>query len=186
MTKGQPESLEGLVDRARAGDRQAFSGIVRQLMSQVAALTYRMTGDRDSALDLAQDTFVSAWENLRTFRGDAGFANWLYRIATNKSLNHLKARSRREPTDDLPDQIADSRAPDPHRQIEQRELAERVLQFMHSLPPQQRVIFELRFYQGRSFEEIARATERALGTVKTGYREAVKKLRVFAEEKGYR
>jgi RNA polymerase sigma-70 factor (ECF subfamily) len=58
--------------------------------------------------------------------------------------------------------------------------------FMATLPPQQRAIFELRFYKEMSFEEIAGAMERAVGTVKTGYREAVKKLRVYAQEKGWR
>ena len=185
MTDSNKESLESLVAKARTGDSQAFSTIVRQLMNQVAALTYRMTGERESALDLAQDTFVSAWENLRGYRGEASFVNWVYRIATNKTLNYLKAGARRETVGELPDDIIDTMAVDPEKRLVRKELAGRVLQFMHTLPPQQRIIFELRFYKGMPFEEIARATDRALGTVKTGYREAVKKLRNIASEKGW-
>lgn len=155
-------------------------------MNQVTAQTFRMTGERDSALDLAQDTFVSAWENIGTFRGESNFAGWVSRIASNKSLNFIKARARRQTTGEVSEQLPDSTAVSPERQLFQNELADRVLEFMHNLPPQQRAIFELRFYKQLSFEEIAKTTDRALGTVKTGYREAVKKLRTMALAKGYR
>ena len=177
--------MESLVEKALAGDRRAFSVIVRQLMTRVTALTYRMTGDKETALDLAQDTFVSAWENLRTYRGDAGFSNWVFRIATNKTLNHLRSSSRRGSQSESYLDDLQSSAPDPERQLNRRELADRVREFMVGLPPQQRAIFELRFYKEMPFEEIAAALERALGTVKTGYREAVIKLRAHALEKGW-
>ncbi len=180
-----PETLESLAEKALAGDRQAFSAIVRQLMTRVAALTYRITGDRETALDLAQDTFVSAWENLRTYRGESGFANWVFRIATNKSLNHIKAVARRRSDDNFDLDEIEASDPGPERLMHRRELAEQVRDFMVTLPPQQRAIFELRFYKGMPFEEIANALERAVGTVKTGYREAIKKLREHAVEKGW-
>jgi RNA polymerase sigma-70 factor (ECF subfamily) len=185
MTGASNDILETLVEQARAGDRQAFSEIVRRLMSQVTALTYKMTGDRDTALDLAQDSFISAWEKLRTYRGEASFTGWLYRIATNKTLNYLKSASRQTTMNELPEQADSTDQASPERTIHRKELAEQVWQFMATLPPQQRVIFELRFYKEMSFAEIAEATDRALGTVKTGYREAVKKLRVFARDKGW-
>jgi RNA polymerase sigma-70 factor (ECF subfamily) len=186
MTGASADILERLVDQARAGDRQAFSEIVRRLMSRVTALTYKMTGDRDTALDLAQESFIAAWEKLRTYRGEASFSSWLYRIATNKTLNYLKSAARQTTVDDLPDRADPSDQASPERSIHRKELAASVREFMATLPPQQRAIFELRFYKEMSFEEIARATDRALGTVKTGYREAVKKLRVFARDKGWR
>lgn len=177
--------MEQLVEQARAGDRQAFSAIVRRLMNQVAALTYRMTGDRDTALDLAQETFVSAWQNLGTYRGEASFVNWLYRIATNKSLNVIKAAQR---LTSLPDESEASlefvSESDPQTDLERRELSALVMEFMAGLPPQQRAVFELRFYKQLTFEEISAATGKAVGTVKTNYREAVKKLRAFALERG--
>jgi RNA polymerase sigma-70 factor, ECF subfamily len=154
-------------------------------MTRVVALTYRITGNRETALDLAQDTFVSAWENLHTYRGEAGFANWVFRIATNKALNHFKAAARRRSQDDFNLDDIEATDPGPERQLHRRELAEQVRDFMVSLPPQQRAIFELRFYKEMQFDEIADVLQRALGTVKTGYREAVKKLRVHALEKGW-
>ena len=186
MTGSDKETLEILVEKARAGDRQAFSEIVRRLMPQVAALTYRMTGDRDTALDLAQDTFVAAWEKLDSYRREASIAGWLYRIASNKTLNYIRSKARFKVESPASEPVASEASSSPEHLLQRKELAKRVHRFMLSLPPRQRVIFELRFYKGMSFEEIARATERALGTVKTGYREAVKKLRTLAQEEGWR
>jgi len=186
MTDAGKERVELLVEQARGGDRQAFSVLTRQMMKQVAALTYRITGERESALDLAQETFVSAWENLPTFRGEAVFSSWLYRIATNKALNYMKSSAVTTRADAVePDEMYSPEV-SPEVELERKHLAEDILVFMHGLPEQQKVIFNLRFYQELSFEEIAQTTGRALGTVKTNYREAVKKLRQYAVEKGWR
>lgn len=188
MTRSDDEKISDLVSLARAGDRAAFSKLVRKTMNDIVALTYRMTGDREAAHDLAQDTFVSAWEKLSDFRGDAKFTTWLYRIASNKALNYKSsvAVSRTESLDAKTGSTSSDRvtaAPD--RLVEQRQLREGVLAFMATLPPQQRIVFELRFYRQMSFEEIAETTGRALGTVKTHYREAVGKLRQHAGERGW-
>jgi RNA polymerase sigma-70 factor (ECF subfamily) len=144
-----------------------------------------MTGDREASLDLAQDTFVAAWENRKSFRKEADFSSWLYRIASNKTLNYLKSARLQSPAED-PDRVEMPEGiSDPERELIKKELASKVLGFMAGLPDQQRLIFDLRFYQGMSFQEIAETTGRALGTVKTGYREAIMKLRKYALEKGW-
>lgn len=179
------EAPDELVDKALSGDRTAFSTLVKQLMGPIAALTYRMTGDREASLDLAQDTFVAAWENRKSFRKEAGFSSWLYRIASNKTLNHLKASKRRAPEVGV-DQIETSAlTSNPEKDLAKKQLASEVLGFMAGLPEQQRLIFDLRFYKEMSFQEIAEMTGRALGTVKTGYREAIIKLRKYALDKGW-
>lgn len=185
MTDTKGDTLDVLVEQARSGNRKAFSVLVRQLMKPVAALTYRITGDRDSALDIAQDSFLAAWENLPGFRGDSSFASWVFRIATNKALNYRKSASvSRVESDDIDLDYVDSAA-SPDVILDQKALASDLMSFMHALPEQQRVVFNLRFYQHMTFDEIAQTTERALGTVKTSYREAVKKLRDFARERGW-
>lgn len=185
MVEKDNDRIRQLAQRATEGDRGAFSELVSEFMNSIVALTYRMTGERETALDLAQDTFVSAWESLKKFRGDAKFESWLYRIATNKALNflaHRKISATTELTDDLPMQSL--RTPDD--QMEQEELKARVLTFMRDLPEQQRAVFELRFYRQLQFEEIATIMGRGVPTVKTNYREAVKKLRELAEREGWR
>ena len=186
MERSNDGKIARLVDQAKGGNRPAFSEIVRLLMNPIIALTYRMTRDRDVARDLAQETFVTAWERLGTFRGEARFESWLYRIAYNRTLNYLDRVSRQVSSDELSDQLVADEASNPQSDLERKELRSDVLTFVGQLPPQQRLVFDLRFYKGMSFNEIAEITDKAVGTVKTHYREAVSKLRRFAGERGWR
>lgn len=189
MAQWDNEVIDRLAGEAQEGDREAFSKIVRLMMQPIVALTYKMTGDREAAKDLAQDTFVAAWSNLADFRGDARFSSWLYRIASNKSLNYLGSAAVRDsqPFDEtIEDQTA---SPDtehnPEKSLVRHELKEKFMEFLTTLPPKQRLAFELRFYKELPFEEIARVTNSALGTVKTNYRQAVAKLKEYALERGW-
>lgn len=157
-------------------------------MKPVLALTYRMTNDRDAASDLAQDTFISAWEKIASYQRTGSFKNWIYRIATNKTLNFLEKEKRMVGSDDL-ESLQDSIESDaftPDRSMEQKQIRRSIQNFVDSLPARQKLAFELRFYNELTFEEIARITGNALGTVKTNYREAIQKLRKFAKAKGLR
>lgn len=174
---------ERLVSLAQQGDRRAFSKLMRRHMNRVQALTYRMTGDRDMAMDLTQETFLTAWEKISGFRGESSFSSWLFRIASNKTINFLKSSVRlksNEMVAMIESAWYDGQSADPHNELVSKELRVRVLEFMMNLPTQQRLAFELRFYKQLKFEEIARVTGSALGTVKTNYREAIKKLRQLA------
>jgi RNA polymerase sigma-70 factor, ECF subfamily len=184
MANLENELITVLAERARKGDRQAFSQIVEQLMNSVVALTHKMTGNRDTALDLAQETFVAAWESIGGFRREARFETWLYRIAVNKTLTYLH-NAKCESSDEMPETEAGSRFR-PDALLDQSERETAIHDFMTGLPEQQRLAFELRFYRHMSFDEIAEATGKALGTVKTNYREALAKLRTYAIRKGLR
>lgn len=155
-------------------------------MNPVMALTYRMTGDRDAASDLAQETFLRAWSEIAQYKGEGPVRSWIWKIAATRSLNYLESRSTRVRLEakSAPDEISES--PSAHREMEQEELRKGMLKFMETLPPQQRLAFDLRFYQQLSFEEMSVAMDRALGTVKTLYREAVEKLRRHAVAEGWR
>ncbi len=184
------DNIDNLAIRARDGDRKAYSQIVRQMMNQIVGLTYRMTGDRQTAKDLAQDTFISGWENIRKFRGEARFASWLYRIAHNRALNHIKAKASQ--TVSLSDEQRGtglggvSPYGNPERDLDRSRLRDEVVAFMATLPDMQKTVFELRFYENLGFDEIAKQTGKALGTVKTHYRQAVLKLRERAQQRGLR
>jgi len=173
------KKVDDLVQQAQAGNRQAFSELVRELMTKITALTYKMTGDRDLAIDLAQDTFVAAWQNLQTFKFEAKFESWLYRIAYNKTLNEIKRNEKQIHNFEFENQPSKS---NPERELYQRELKQKVISFMQTLPTEQRAVFECKFYKEMPFHEIAEVTGKALGTVKTLYREAIKKLRVEANK----
>src|SRR6187431_3128608 len=98
----QQERIARDVEKASAGDRQAFEALYRGHVNRVFALCVRMTNDRSSAEELTQDVFVRAWQKLSLFRGDSAFGTWLHRLAVNVVLNARKTegRQRRRVSDD--------------------------------------------------------------------------------------
>jgi RNA polymerase sigma factor (sigma-70 family) len=164
-----------LVETAQRGDVESFNALVRLYEGRLYNLCYRMLGDADSAADAAQDAFLSAFRNLRSFRGGS-FRSWILRIATNTCYDVLRARKRRPTTsldietdggeDSAPLQIADS-AESPDDFALRRELATAIQQGLATLPEEQRIILILSDIQGLAYEEIADITATNLGTVKS-------------------
>ena len=161
------------VESAQRGDVEAFNQLVRLYESRVYSLCYRMLGDADSAADLAQDTFISAYRNLGKFRGGQ-FRSWLLRIATNACLDALRARKRRptlsidasrEDDDDGFDLPDGGESPDDAAL--RRELGAAIEQGLALLPEDQRLVVILSDIQGMAYEEIAQVTGANLGTVKS-------------------
>lgn len=163
-----------LVERAQRGDVESFDALVRAYEGRVYNLCYRMLGDADSAADAAQDAFLAAFRNLRSFRGGS-FRSWMLRIATNACYDQLRARKRRptvsldEGDDDQessPLQIADL-AESPTDFALRRELAAAIQRGLSELPDEQRIILVLSDIEGLAYDEIAQITNTNLGTVKS-------------------
>ena len=167
---------KALISLAKAGDRRAFDKLVARYRDKMFALTYRMTGDRDEALDLLQETFLAAYKALGGFREEAGFSSWLYRIAANKSINMLK---RKKILSFLP--LGSSPKDEPAYEMEDAagrgELKRQLNKSINELPPQQKLVFNMRYFDQLSFVEIAKALDKSESTVKTNYQKAVEKLR---------
>jgi len=175
----EAEDEQEFMARAKAGDRSAFDQLVRLNKDKMFALTYRMTGDREAALDLMQDTFFAAFKEIGGFRREANFSSWLYRIAANKTLNYLRRKklisyiplaAANEPSYDMPDLAGSG------------ELSRAILSGMNSLPPKQKLVFNLRFYEQLPFAEIAAIMNKNESTVKTHYQKAVNKLREMLQD----
>ncbi len=164
-----------LVEIAQRGDVESFNELVRLFEGRVYNICYRMLGDADSAADAAQDAFLSAFRNLRSFRGGS-FRSWMLRIATNTSYDVLRVRKRRpsvsldiEADDESassPLQIADT-AESPDDFAQRRELAAAIQDGLTALPDEQRIVLILSDIQGLAYEEIAQITNSNLGTVKS-------------------
>jgi RNA polymerase sigma-70 factor (ECF subfamily) len=163
------------VEAARRGDVESFNALVRLYEGRVYNLCYRMLGDADSAADAAQEAFLSAFRNLRAFRGGS-FRSWLLRIATNACYDALRARKRRpavsldahadDEDDASPLQLPDT-AESPDDAALRRELAGAIQHGLASLPEDQRAVVILSDIEGLSYEEIAVVTGANLGTVKS-------------------
>ena len=142
-----------LVLRSQRGDPAAFEELVRQHQRMIHALTYRMTGSSADAEDLAQEAFLRAYEEMGTFRGDAKFSTWLYRIAVNTCLNwrHSEAR-RQEVYAQAATELAAQRGGE---QAESKEQANEVQAALLKLPAKQRAAIVLTIYDGLNHAEAA-------------------------------
>ena len=169
-----------LVARAKDGDRLAFDKLVKENKDKMFALTLRMTGDREVALDLMQDTFFTAYKEIGSFRGEAGFSSWLYRIASNKALNYLK-RKKILSFIPLTEKTSDSVSYEMPEYIDGEGLNKELALAVNSLPPKQKLVFNLRFYEQLQFGEIAGILNKSESTVKTNYQKAIEKLRIKLE-----
>jgi len=178
------ESDETLVERFRGGDNAAFDKLVTRYQRRVYAIAYRMTRNREDALDIAQEVFLRAHRGIERWRPVRGFKHWLYRIATNMTIDVLRKRRRRaavivESEDFSMDRgvAAPSVGRDPVRSIAIEEMGEQISAAIETLPQRQRAVLVLRYYEDMSIKEIASAVGCTEGTVKTHLFRATGKLR---------
>jgi RNA polymerase sigma-70 factor, ECF subfamily len=165
-----PDEAE-LVGRAARGDRVAFTRLVEHYQTACYGLAWRLLGNRDQAADATQDAFVHAFNAIGRYRGGQ-FRSWLLRITANASYDILR-RQQRRPTTTLPDpeegeaELPDVRAPDPVAGAERSALYQALDIAMQRLPEDQRTAVVLCDVYGMDYNEVAAATESALGTVKS-------------------
>ncbi|HUN24583.1 MAG TPA: sigma-70 family RNA polymerase sigma factor [Anaerolineales bacterium] len=168
---------EILIQTAQNGDLPAFNRLVLSYQARLYNLCYRILGDEDAAADATQEAFISAYKNLRSYRGGS-FKSWLMRIATNACYDELRRRKRRPATswEDLPvEPDTESAAPSPLFSIaespsaasERAEMSRAVQKCLSSLPEDQRVTVVLCDVQGYDYNEISVITKVQLGTVKS-------------------
>jgi len=145
-----------LIARSLKQDHEAFGQLVDRYASVVVNLAYRMVGDRTEAEDLAQEAFIAAFKALPTFRADAKFSTWLYRIAANKCKDWLRAKRPGHQEVEV-DSVADEQmveARTPERLLSQQQVADRLDRAIQRLPPLYREAFVLKHVEGLSYEEM--------------------------------
>lgn len=133
-----------------------------------------MVYDHDDTNDILQNTFIKAWNNLDTFRGDARLSSWLYRIATNETLNFLQRRKEITPLEDTPSGLAAQLTADEYFDGDETELL--LQQAIASLPEKQRLVFQLKYYEEMKYEDMSQALDTSVGALKASYHHAVKKI----------
>jgi RNA polymerase sigma-70 factor (ECF subfamily) len=168
-------SDEQLVEAALQGRREAFQFLVQRHQRPLVNHLYRHTGQRDGAVDLAQEVFLKVYLSLSSFDPQYRFTTWLYRIASNCAIDHLRKKQPRtcplhtespDGTRELPDRNLAGNDPTPHDMLRLRELQGRLEDAVRSLPPDYRQLILLRHRQHCRYDEIARITQLPIGTVK--------------------
>lgn len=180
-----------LLSRARAGELSAYDDLVRRYQERVYATIYHMTSNHEDANDLAQETFIKAFHALKSFKGDSSFFTWLYRIAVNKTINHLKQRKRRNHVslNDLdlnaehdPDLVALISDKTPRRDMSLAELQERLNAAMQKLSEVHRMAVVLHDVQGLSHDEISQIMDCNVGTVRSRLFYARQQLQAYLSD----
>ena len=170
-----------LVAAAKGGDPQAFEVLVRRHKDRVLNLAYRIVGDADEANDVTQETLISAFQLLPSFRGRSAFATWLYRITVNAARQHLRSRGRREVRWEKWGVIEAA------SQVEQTEAGSQqgpLVGLLQELPEKHRVAMALFYLEELSLQEIAGVLRAPVGSVKVWLLRGREKLRCLAEERG--
>jgi len=174
-TNEGPDDLT-LVKRAQSGDAPAYDQLMRKYQERVYATVYNMTSNHEDANDLTQETFIKAYQALKSFKGDSSFYTWIYRIAVNKTINFLKQRKNRihmslndmdfnaEHDPDLVQLISDKT---PRRAANLAELQEKLNEALQKLSDTHRLVVTLHDVQGMSHEEIGKIMECNVGTVRS-------------------
>lgn len=174
----RPAQIEDLVSRSQLGETIAFDRLVDLYKDRIYNYVARMVHDPIEAEDIAQEAFVKAYRSLPSFRGASTFQTWLYRIASNLTIDSVRRRRRREntfsmdaPLDTEEGQMAreqqDMACPGPARDLETAELQRQVHRAIQQLSPKLRSVVVLYQLQGLSYEEIADILGCPLGTVKS-------------------
>jgi len=165
-----------LVRRAQRGDLRAYDELVQRYQERIYATVYHMTSNHEDANDLAQESFIKAYQALRSFKGGSSFYTWLYRITVNKTINFLKQRKNRTHmslndldfnTENNPDLVALISENTPRRDAGLKELQEKLNAALLKLSEPHRLVVVLHDVQGQSHEEIAEIMDCNIGTVRS-------------------
>src|SRR5437773_9823910 len=181
-----------LVSEAQAGNRTAFEELVRRYDRDVLRLALNLMKRPEDARDVYQETFLKVYRNLHRFRFECSFYTWLYRIVTNVCLDHLRRRQAR-PEDQAPElnsglhdegitdfferQREQRPTLDPERTFIGKEIKARIATAMERLSPRERIVFEMKHYQGLKLRAIGDALGTTEETVKNSLFRATRKLR---------
>jgi RNA polymerase sigma-70 factor (ECF subfamily) len=187
---GSEDSDLRLVERVKAGDQAAYSSLVHKYKGRIYSVIYNMTSNREDANDLAQETFIKAFRSLDRFRGRSQFFTWLYRIAVNATLSHLKKNRLRHffNYEDLQEETANGEwleamtsASRSDRPVFLRELQEKLNEALQQLSPKHRAVVVLFEVEGMSHEEIAEILKVSTGTVRSRLHYAKQQLQALLQ-----
>ena len=173
-----------LVKKSQLGEKAAFEQLVIRHQELVFSLAYKLTGNREMANDVAQESFIRAWKAIEKFRGDSTFSTWIYRITVNTAWT-LRKKAKKHNTlniDDTYEPIVIDEKKDPELVAINSDLSSVLINALDKLPIEQRIIVELKNIEGRSHKEIADYLDISVTAAKVRLHRAHQKLRLILEE----
>lgn len=179
-----------LVQTALAGGESGFEALVRRYQRPIAAYVYRMVGDYDSALDLTQEVFIKVYNSLSRYRSEFKFSTWIYKIAHNAAIDHLRRHSARaqaistSDTGERSETVLESPRLTPEQESERNERCSEIEAVVQTLPHAYRELIVLRHSHDLSYDEIAEVTGLPLGTVKNRLFRAREAMRETLVQRG--
>jgi len=190
-TASDSQEEQQWVRRARTGDLEAYDELVRRYQERIYATVYHMTANHEDANDLAQETFIKAFQALKSFKGDSSFFTWVYRIAVNKTINFLKQRKNKThmSLNDLDfnaehdaELVALISEKTPRREVNLIELQEKLNAALQKLSETHRLVVTLHDVQGLSHEEISKIMDCNTGTVRSRLFYARQQLQAYLSD----
>lgn len=180
-------SEDELIRRAQAGETDAFCLLAQAYERRIYSLAFHYCRDRQDAEDLSQEVWLKVYAALATFRNESTFYTWLRKITINCFLNHRRRLAKsfpwsRQSTDDVtvgdyPNKHGGGSAASLEITLQNQLVVEKVMQALSGVTPQQRLIFLLKHQEGMTYEEISKALDCSLGTVKKSVSRTIAKLR---------
>ena len=177
-----------LIRESRRGGKEAFQELVRRYQKRIMAVALGMVHNPEDAMEIVQDAFVKAYENIDRFKGESSVYTWLYRIVVNRAID-FRRRERRHPVvyfedrvggedrrEPYEDTLKEERPNDPFEAVGSREVGDRVTEAINELTPDHKAVILLREVEGLSYEEISRVMQCSKGTVMSRLHYARKKL----------
>jgi RNA polymerase sigma-70 factor (ECF subfamily) len=168
---------EDLALALQAGRVEALDELVRRHQGRVYAVAYRITGNREDALDVAQEAFIKAYRKAQAWQPIGGFLPWLLRLTANQAIDAVRRRKRR-PSEALDEQHPVVGGPGVEERVLAGEAGARVEQALEVLSPAQRAVFVMRHYEGMPLADIAQVLGCTVGSVKVHLFRSLKKLQV--------
>jgi RNA polymerase sigma-70 factor (ECF subfamily) len=178
MSDGKVEEEYAIIRQVLAGDAEQYAALVDAYKDMAYNIAFRLVGDADAAKDMAQESFIAAYNALKDFKFNSRFSSWLYRIVVNKCRDHFRADREHVPVDEVCDFIAGTDHT-PEQAASCRQTGDAVQQALNGLPPDYREVIILKHIEGLDYQEIAETLGVSVSALKVRAhrgREMLKKL----------
>jgi len=172
-------SDDTLVAKALDGQADAWDKLIGRYERKIFNFALRLTGNREDAMDLMQEVFMAVYRNLGGFGMRSSFASWLYSIASKRAIDFYRRKKATEPFQE--EGIAAALEDSPFHNLARQQTNTHVLALLANLPPEQRLVVELKFFQDQTFDEMAETLGVSANTLKSRLYSALKRIKTMPE-----